>query len=92
MNGTYISEKFAQKAVKILKPNDANQNWIDAFRKAVYNETQTVDEVLYFRQLIQKYSKKSPVLLACTELSVFSPKDNPACIDMAELQIKAFLK
>jgi len=92
MNGTYISEKFAQKAVKILKPNDANQNWIDAFRKAVYNETQTVDEVLYFRQLIQKYSKKSPVLLACTELSVFSPKDNPACIDMAELQIEAFLK
>jgi len=92
MNGTYISEKFAKKAVKILKPTAADQIWIDTFREAVYNETQTAAEVLYFHQLIQKYSQKSPVLLACTELCVFSPKDNPACIDMAELQIEAFVK
>ena len=91
MNGKYISEKFAQKAVKISTPSDDDQTWIDTFRKAVYNETQTAAEVINFHQLIQKYSKKSPVLLACTELSVFSPKDNPACIDMAELQIEAFL-
>ena len=92
MNGKYISEKFAQKAVKILKPTAADQTWIDGSRKAVYDEMQTADEVIHFQNLIQKYSEKSPVLLACTELSVFSPKDNPACIDMAELQIEAFLK
>ncbi|KIA84617.1 hypothetical protein OA84_03685 [Kaistella solincola] len=92
MNGRYICEKFAQKAVKSLKPNRADQTWLDTFRKAVYNETQTADEVKHFQNLIEKYTTKSPVLLACTELSVFSPKDNLRCIDMAELQIIDFLK
>ncbi|SFI89802.1 aspartate racemase [Kaistella treverensis] len=92
MNGDYLKDKFAAQNIKLLQPETADQHWLDDFRKSVYNETQTADEVKYFQNLIEKYAQKSPVLLACTELSAFSPKDNLRCIDMAELQIEAFLK
>lgn len=92
MNSDYLRSKFSAKNVKILKPSDSDQNWIEHFRKKVYQQNATLTETENFHHLIEKYTEKNPVIIACTELSVFSAKKNPSCIDMMDLQIEAFLK
>ena len=73
-------------------PSKEDQDWIDDFRKSVYSQKSSSEETLKFQQLIRKYSSKSPVIIACTELSLFSLKNDSSCIDMADLQIEEFLK
>ena len=92
MNSEYLNSKFSERNIKILKPTDSDQSWIDTFRKKVYLEKQTSKEIEIFQNLIQKYSGKKPVVIACTELSIYSLKQNPSCIDMMDLQIEDFLK
>ena len=92
MNSHYLKSKFSAKKISLLKPKESDQNWIDDFRKKVYLDKTTSEEERNFHNLIQKYSKDKPVLIACTELSIFSPKDNFSCIDMMDLQIEEFLK
>ena len=92
MNSQYLNSKFSEKNIKILKPISSDQNRIDDFRKLVYMEKETSAEIEDFQNLIWKYSEKKPVIIACTELSIYSLKENPSCIDMMDLQIEAFLK
>ena len=92
MNSEYLKEKFSKNNISLKKPSEVDQKLIDDFRKEVYNETQTPDEVLNFQNLIRKYSIENPVVIACTELSIFSLKENPSCIDMMDLQIIDFLE
>lgn len=92
MNSEYLNAKFSAKNMKILKTTNSDQNWIDDFRKMVYVEKESSKEIENFQNLIRKYSKKKPVVIACTELSIYSLKENPSCIDMMDLQIEAFLK
>ena len=92
MNSEYLQSKFSEKRIKILKPIETDQIWIDHFRKKVYDEIATSDDINFFQNLLQKYAAEKPVVIACTELSVFAPKENPSCIDMMDLQIEEFLK
>ena len=92
MNSEYLNSKFSEKNIKILKPTSSDQNWIDDFRKMVYVEKEYSAEIEDFQNLIRKYSEKNIVVIGCTELSIYSLKENPSCIDMMDLQIEAFLK
>lgn len=92
MNSEYLKSRFLAKKVKVLQPAESDQKWIDDFRKKVYQGNETLEEITFFRSLIRKYSEKNAVVIACTELSVFSLKENPSCIDMMDLQIEEFLK
>lgn len=92
MNSEYLNSKFSERNIKILKPTNSNQNWIDDFRKKVYDENETPEEINIFRNLVQKYSEKNIVVIGCTELSIYSLKENQSCIDMMDLQIEEFLK
>lgn len=92
MNSTYLKEKFADSHVELLVPSAEDQKWIDEFRKHVYLKDESVKDIADFQNLIQKYSVDYPVIIGCTELSIHSVKDNPNCIDMADLQIEDFLK
>lgn len=92
INSTYLQSTFSEKEVQLLKPTTSDQNWMEEFRKKVYQEKETLEEITVFQNLIHKYSEKKAVVIACTELSVFSLKDNPSCIDMMDLQIEEFLK
>ena len=92
INSEYLKSRFLAKKVKVLQPVEADQKWIDDFRKKVYQGNETLEEITFFQTLIQKYSEKNAVVIACTELSVFSLKENPSCIDMMDLQIEEFLK
>lgn len=91
MNSEYFHQKFRSENIKILKPTNDHQNWLDQFRKEVANESVSTSQISEFKNIIEEYATKNPVLIACTELSVHSVKDFPNCIDLAELQIKAFL-
>ena len=92
MNSEYMKQKFSEKDIKLLTPTNDDQIWIDDFRKEVDQQKPTPDRILEFQNLIKKYSVDHPVVIACTELSLFALKNNLSCIDMAELQIEEFLK
>jgi aspartate racemase len=91
MNSEYLREKFSKEKIKIIQPAVNDQEWIDTFRNLVYNKTTSKLKTEEFEMLIKKYSEKRTVVIACTELSVFAPKENASVLDMAELQIEAFL-
>ena len=92
MNSEYLKSRFLAKKVKVLQPVESDQKSIDDFRKKVYQGNETLEEITFFQSMIQKYSEKNAVVIACTELSVFALKENPSCIDMMDLQIEEFLK
>lgn len=92
MNSGYFQNKLSNKNVEIIRPDDEDQKFIDDFRKEVYDGKQSEEQVTYFQKLIEKYGEKNIVLIACTELSMFTVKNEKYCIDIAELQIDDFLK
>lgn len=92
MNSTYLKKKFSDSQVEILVPSVEDQKWIDEFRTLVYLRNESLKDIAEFQNLIQKYSVDHPVIIGCTELSIYSPKNNSLCIDMADLQIEDFLK
>lgn len=92
MNSKYFKKKFNEKKIEIFLPTVGDQKIIDNFRKKVYSGKQTVLEIEQVQKLQRKYSKENPVVIACTELSIFSVKNEGSVIDMAELQIDSFLK
>lgn len=92
MNSAYFQQKIGNQNIKILKPTNEHQNWLDQFRKDVAHESISASQISEFKNLIEEYATKNPVLIACTELSIYSLKNLPNCIDLADLQIKEFLK
>lgn len=91
MNSSYLKEKFKAENIALFIPSENEQNQIDNFRTKVYLKAESNEDTTEFKNLIKKYSKSTPVIIACTELSKYSIKGNPYCIDMANLQIDAFL-
>jgi aspartate racemase len=87
MNSEYIHSILKEKGIEIEVPQADDQLQIDEFRKHVYAETETKEGITSFHNLLQKYSAINQVVLACTELSIFQPKQNTRIIDMAEVQI-----
>jgi aspartate racemase len=86
----YISSNFKANAIEVVLPSEEDSLLIDEVRKRVYSETETIGFIEDYHLLIEKYTKDSPVVLACTELSVFKPKkNNNNLLDMAQLQIIA---
>lgn len=92
MNADYLKNKFLKENIKIQPPSTDDQIFIDDFRTAVFEESETSAEIEKFKTILQKYLKEKPVILACTELSLFAADSDPHCIDMADLQIADFLK
>jgi len=92
MNSDYLRRNFPAKDVTLLRPSKEDQEWIDHFRKMVYEGNVATSDIERFHETIKKYAESNPVLIACTELSLHAPKNDASCIDMAELQIEAFLK
>lgn len=92
MNSDYLRRNFPAKDVTLLRPSKEDQEWIDHFRKMVYEGNVATSDIERFHETIKQYAESNPVLIACTELSLHAPKNGDSCIDMAELQIDAFLK
>ncbi|MGO4818326.1 hypothetical protein [Flavobacterium sp. W22_SRS_FP1] len=93
MQSQYISSNFKAHDIEVELPSEEDRLLIDEVRKRVYSETETVEFIEDYHLLIEKYTVDNPVVLACTELSVFKPKNNNKNIlDMAQLQITEAVK
>lgn len=92
MNSKYITQNFLDEGIKVKTPSEEDQIWLDEFRTKVYEKQQSKESISTFQNMIIKYRANSPVVIACTELSIFSIKKNPSCIDMMDLQINEFLR
>ncbi|SDX82400.1 aspartate racemase [Flavobacterium degerlachei] len=87
MQSQYISSAFKAKGIEVALPSEEDRFLVDEVRKRVYAETETIGLIEDYYLLIEKYTKDNPVVLACTELSVFKPMNNNNLLDMAQLQI-----
>lgn len=92
MNSAYLTQKFAKKGIKIRPPKVADQYFLDDYLRQVFSNQASEDEIKKFNDLIKIYSKNYFVILACTELSVYAKTEGSRALDMANLQIKEFLK
>ncbi|MDO6596677.1 hypothetical protein Q4512_07100 [Oceanihabitans sp. 2_MG-2023] len=88
MHASYIKNKFSENAIEWIVPSEEDMQFLDVFRKQVYNETETMEDIEKFHTLIDIYSAKHPVVLACTELSILKPKTSKNLLDMATVQIE----
>jgi aspartate racemase len=86
MQSTYIRSHFSSNNIEIELPSQKDMLFIDEVRKRIYSETETEELINNYHVLIEKYTKNYPVVLACTELSIFKPT-NKNLLDMAQVQI-----
>lgn len=91
MQATYLKDSFIRKKIILLEPNEEDKNFIDYFRKQIYHERETERDIKEYLNLLKGYSKKHPVIIGCTELSIYSSKDQSNLYDMALLQIEKTL-
>jgi len=87
MQSDYIRTYFKVHGIEIVLPSITDRLLIDEVRKQVYSELETPELIKNYHFLIEKYSNKHPIVLACTELSILKPQNNHKLIDMVELQI-----
>lgn len=92
MNSSYLKTHFAAKSIELNLPTAEDQLEIDQFRKKVYLKEESTEDIKKYQSLLNRYASNAPVIIACTELSMYSAGINGNCIDMAELQIEEFLK
>ena len=86
MTSTYISNYFSWEGIKVSAPSQKDIDFIDALRKKIYSNTETVTDLDHYDKLLEKYSQHAKVLIACTELSIL--KMPSEVLDLARLQIK----
>lgn len=91
MESEYMRSKFAQKQIQLISISLEDKLFVDDFRKKVYEGKETVVDVLKFQNLCYLYSQQETLVLACTELSIHSIK-NDNIFDMVQIQIDEFLK
>ena len=88
MNSNYISNCLKDTPIVIAKISKEEQNLVDNLRSNVYNKKESKLEIESYKRLISKYSKKSYIIIACTELSLLTSQvQSNKIIDLALLQI-----
>lgn len=87
MNSTYIRSILNSNGIETEIPSAEDRLHIDSFRKQVYAKTATTEHIEKYHKIIEKYTAKNPVVLACTELSIFKPKQHKNLLDMVQIQI-----
>ncbi|QXP59154.1 aspartate/glutamate racemase family protein [Olleya sp. HaHaR_3_96] len=89
MSSTYILNHFKSEKITVVLPEKEDQISIDNCRKKLYNYSETETDFINYKKLITKYSQNYVVVIACTELSLWSNQlGNSKVIDMALLQVQ----
>ena len=92
MQATYLKDGLAPHGIELIQATSAEAEFINTFRTKVYATTETVKDVAQFNRLKQKYAADTPVLIACTELSIYSTEAEANIYDMALIQIEETVK
>lgn len=89
MESKYLKTSFLTKGITISEPSEEDKSFIEYMRHQLYQGKESISEKLKFEKLKLKYTKNQPLIIACTELSVFSSSDQNKVYDMALLQVEA---
>jgi aspartate racemase len=88
MKGNYVKDHFKASGINTLIPLAEDMLYVDKIRRKVFDGTVKYSELEKYIELINTYSHKSPIVLACTELSIIQPlaKRNDV-FDLATIQM-----
>ena len=90
MQGGYIKGHFETVDIKTLIPVQQDMLYIDRIRKKVFDGSIKDSEIEAYESLIYKYQQKSPVVIACTELSILQQSMKLSNVfDLAMLQMQS---
>ncbi|WP_017931821.1 aspartate/glutamate racemase family protein [Robiginitomaculum antarcticum] len=89
MTSTYWANALKSISVKPMPVSEKAIALVDAFRLKVYTRTETPEDINHFRDCVLELSRICPVIIACTELSIFTVRNEPNVFDAAEIQIDA---
>ncbi|AEH02394.1 aspartate/glutamate racemase family protein [Lacinutrix sp. 5H-3-7-4] len=72
--------------IQIIGLNKDEVSFLDVLRQAVYNGTETLQDINKYNQLLKEYSEEYLVIIACSELSVINTNHTINIIDLARMQ------
>ncbi|MCG9793030.1 aspartate/glutamate racemase family protein [Flavobacterium algicola] len=89
MEGLYLKNKLNEEGIEVLHPTPNECEFIDEVRRNIYNQTEDDESLKMYNEIIAKYSLKSHILIACTELSIgWDISNGDKVFDMARIQIE----
>jgi aspartate racemase len=88
MTSDYIRGYFSLHGIGVTIPKERDRGFIDLIRRNVYAGEETAKEIAEFRRLMCEYGKYSPLVIACTELSIAVDGNMPNLYDMARIQVR----
>ena len=88
----YWTTHLQARAIKPVPIDQPLAKFMDGFRKRLYAGHQSHAEIEDFQDRLASFARSRPVLLACTELSFYVPKNTRQIFDAAEIHIHGALK
>jgi aspartate racemase len=88
MASDYLKASFLSKGISIIEPSEEDKTFIEYMRHQLYEGKETDSDILNFEALKLKYTENQPLIIACTELSIFSCFSDSKVYDMALLQVE----
>ena len=91
MQSKNLKDTFFKKEILLVEPKMEHRKFLDHFRKQIYYEQESNEDLEEYKRIMTLYSKDLPVVIACTELSIYTDHSNPKLFDMATIQIEKIL-
>lgn len=88
MESSYLVSYFNSNQIEVVQPEEDKIYFLDELRKLIYNNKETSQELELYHNLLEFYSKNTPVVVACTELSILTRRSENI-YDMAMIQIES---
>ena len=88
----YWTTHLQARAIKPMPIDQPLAKFMDGFRKRVYAGHQSHAEIEAFKDSLASFARSRPVLLACTELSLYAPKNMTQIFDAVDIHIHGALK
>lgn len=92
MASPYWTKALAGKKIDHIALTQNIGDQVDEFRRKVYAGEETAGDVEIFRNTVVETSQFVPIVIACTELSIYAPRKLDAVFDCAIIQIEAAIE
>lgn len=91
MQSKYLKHAFLKRNILLIEPRKEHKEFIDYIRNKIYFKQESKKDMEEYRRLLLLYSKDHPVIIGCTELSIYTSQYQNNIYDMASFQIEKTL-
>lgn len=92
MQSNYIKNILSEYNIQVLSPELSDRKTLDELRQKIYHNTDNQEDYHTWEDLVNRHSTSNPIVVGCTELSIWSGKHQGSSIfDMATIQIETAL-